>query len=131
VTDELLREIRCLHGKLDQLAAEMAAVRLAVGGKPYRDALLRELAAALALGGTWAAAQAIELVLRGIRPAPAGAEAAVAALGGVRLSARQVLRILQAGDAAAAADKGAALCQSWMARHDDRSFTHGADHAEP
>ncbi len=108
-----------LEAKQAGIAADVAAMRLRVEGKGRRDAVLRELAAALGLGGaTWASATAISLILAGIRPAPACAASAVAALSGVELSARQVLRILKSGAEAEVADKTRALCQWWPSRHD-------------
>lgn len=115
-------ELRLVRAELAALRADVAALRLRVEGKAYRDRLIRDLAAALSLGATWSAATSVALILGGIRAAPTGAEATVTALAGTRLSARQVLRILQAGAAAAAADKAATLCQSWPPR-DDRHTT--------
>jgi hypothetical protein len=99
---------------------ELRAIRLAVEGRAYRDRLICELAAAMPLGVTWAGAQAVSLILSGARPAPLGAEAVAAMLAGCRLSARQVLRVLQASAASARADKSAALCQ-WPPPRDDRA----------
>jgi hypothetical protein len=99
------------------IAAEVAVLRLRVEGKVRRDAVLRELAGRLDLGRTTlACANAVTLILSGIRQPPPGAEAAVAALAGTQLSARQVLRILKAGVEAETADKSRAFCQSWPAR---------------
>lgn len=125
----LVAAVEHLHAAQRAVAADVAAMRLAAGGKAYRDALLRDLAQSLALGGTWAAAQSVELILLGIRPPPAGAEATAAALAGVRLSARQVLRILQAGETATATDKAQQLCQSWPPRNHGGVSTHSDDHA--
>ena len=106
------------------IAADVAAMRLRVEGKARRDAVLRELASVLGLGGaTWASATAVALILAGVRPPPRGGEAAVAALAGTQLSARQVLRILQAGVEAEAADKTRALCQWWPSRDDGGTDT--------
>lgn len=107
MTDDLLRE----------LLAEVRELRLAVEGKAYRDRLIVQLAAAVGLGPTWAGAQAVALILAG-NEAPAGAEGIAGLLQAHRLSARQVLRILQAAAAEAAADRSAALCQWPIGRHD-------------
>ncbi len=109
----LVAAVKRMEARQDAAAADLAALRLAAGGRAYRDSLLRDLAQALALGSTWAAAQSVELILQGVRLPPAGAEAAATALAGVRLSARQVLRILQAGESAADTDNAALLCQYW------------------
>ena len=102
------------------MAADLAALRLSLEGKTRRDALLRALAGDLGLGATWAAANAVALILAGVRRPPAAAEPTTAALAGTQLSARQILRILQAGGTRESADKSAALCQ-WLQPREHRS----------
>ena len=115
--------------RLDRIAADLAALRLRVEGKAYRDRLILDLADALGLGATWSAATSVELILAGVRQPPSGAAAIVAALAGTKLSARQLLRILQAGAEAAAAVKASALCQSWPPRDHPGTFLDDApDH---
>ena len=101
-----------------RMAADLAFLRVRADGKAGRDAALRAMAAALGLGGTWAGATSISLILSGIRPVPACAAPAAAALAGVQLSARQVHRVLAAGVEAEAADKSRAVCQFWAPRDD-------------
>lgn len=127
-TDALLADLLATLARIEaiqsSIAVDVAALRLKVEGKAHRDALLRQLAGDLGLGGaTWASANAIALILAGVRPHPPRAEAAVAALAGARLSARQVLRILQSGVATEAADKSRALCQWWPPRDSSGTTT--------
>ena len=129
--EPLLLELRLLRGMVADvderlarmeaqqacIAAEVAVLRLRVDGKMRRDAVLRDLAGRLGLGSkTVACADAVALILAGIRRPPPGAEAAVTALAGTRLSGRQVHRILLAGAAAESADKSRAFCHSWAPR---------------
>ena len=109
------------------MAADLAALRLSLEGKTRRDALLRDLAGYLDLGcSTWAAANAIALILTGVRRPPAEAESTTLALAGTQLSARQIQRILQAGRTRESADKSAALCQ-WLQPRDHRSSSDDED----
>ena len=110
--------LRLLVERLDNMDADIRGLRLAVEGRSYRDRLIVELAGAVGLGPTWAAAQAVSMILAGAQPAPAGAEHLAGVLRGCQLSARQVLRILQAAAAQAAADRSTALCQWPIGRHD-------------
>ena len=126
---DVVREV--VRAELAGIAAEVTSIRLRMEGKTYRDSLLRELAGALGLGGaTWASTNAIALILAGVRQPPAHAAATAAALAGTKLSARQILRILQAGEAARAADRSRALCQWWPPCDDggtsnDKDIEHG------
>ena len=111
--------LRRIEEQQARMAADLALLRVRAEGKAGRDAALRAMAAALGLGGaTWAAATSVSLILAGVRPAPACAAPAAAALAGVQLSARQVHRVLAAGVEAEAADKSRAVCQFWAPRDD-------------
>lgn len=113
-----------IEAQQSSIAAEVAVLRLRVDGKVRRDAVLRDLAGRLGLGTTTlACANAVSLILAGIRRPPPGAEDAVTALAGTRLSARQVHRILQAGAAAEATDRSSAFCHSWPPRDDGGTAT--------
>jgi len=119
-----------VQAKLAGIAADLAAMRLRVEGKKRRNELLCQLAGALGLGRTtFASAAAVSLILAGVRSTPPGAEATVAALAETRLSDRQILRILQDGAAAEAADKSSAFCHSWPPREDVGTSTQDRDDA--